>query len=138
MTDNTRVNDLQNKLLQAMDIINAQALNSIAFDKTIICTIESDTYRKDGKYDVSDGSKIFTAFSSDTSLRSGDNVYVTIPEGNYENQKIIIGKKTDETAKPFVFTTPFDNIYDMTDNIVAGKVEDGALVANALNSYSKE
>lgn len=138
MTDNTRVNDLQNKLLQAMDIINAQALNSIAFDKTIICTIESDTYRKDGKYDVSDGSKIFTAFSSDTSLRSGDNVYVTIPEGNYENQKIIIGKKTDETAKPFVFTTPFDNIYDMTDNIVAGKVEDGALVANALNNYGKE
>lgn len=138
MTDNTRVNDLQNKLLQAMDIINAQALNSIAFDKTIICTIESDTYRKDGKYDVSDGSKIFTAFSSDTSLRSGDNVYVTIPEGNYENQKIIIGKKTDETAKPFVFITPFDNIYDMTDNIVAGKVEDGALVANALNNYGKE
>lgn len=138
MTDNTRVNDLQNKLLQAMDIINAQALNSIAFDKTIICTIESDTYRKDGKYDVSDGSKIFTAFSSDTSLRSGDNVYVTIPEGNYENQKIIIGKKADETAKPFVFTTPFDNIYDMTDNIVAGKVEDGALVANALNNYGKE
>lgn len=138
MTDNTRVNDLQNKLLQAMDIINAQALNSIAFDKTIICTIESDTYRKDGKYDVSDGSKIFTAFSSDTSLRTGDNVYVTIPEGNYENQKIIIGKKTDETAKPFVFTTPFDNIYDMTDNIVAGKVEDGALVANALNNYGKE
>ena len=39
MADNTRVNDLQDKLLKAMDILNAQALNSISFDKTITCTI---------------------------------------------------------------------------------------------------
>ena len=31
MADNTRVNELQDKLLKAMDILNAQALNSISF-----------------------------------------------------------------------------------------------------------
>lgn len=135
MADNTRVNELQEKLLQAMDILNAHALNGMSFDKTITCTIEDDTYKKEGKYTVNDGSKIFTAYSSNTLYRAKDMVYVTIPQGNYENQKMIIGKKADDTAKPFVFTTPFDTIFDMTDNIVAGKVQQGALTANAIDKY---
>ena len=85
MTDNTRVNELQDKLLKAMDILNAQALNSISFDKTITCTIETDIDKKNGKYEVSDGSTIFTAYSTDERYRIGDIVYVTIPQGNYEN-----------------------------------------------------
>ena len=104
MADNTRVNELQDKLLKAMDILNAQALNSISFDKTITCKIETDKDKKDGKYEVSDGNRIFTAYSSDTRLRSGDTVYVTVPEGNFENQKMIIGKKTADNDKPFNFT----------------------------------
>ena len=79
MADNTRVNELQDKLLQAMDILNAQALNSISFDKTITCTIENDENKKDGKYEVSDGSIIFTAYSIDERYRNGDVVYVIIP-----------------------------------------------------------
>ena len=104
MADNTRVNDLQDKLLKAMDILNAQALNSISFDKTITCTIENDKDKKDGKYEVSDGNRIFTAYSNDIKLRIGDTVYVTVPEGNFENQKMIIGKKTTDNDKPFNFT----------------------------------
>ena len=42
MSDNTRVNDIQNKILQAMDIVNHQALSAIAYDKTILCTITND------------------------------------------------------------------------------------------------
>ena len=138
MVNNTRVNELQNKLLQAMDIINAHALNNINFDKTITCTIEDDTYKKEGKYEVSDGSKFFMAYTNDTKLRKNDVVYVTIPQGNFENQKMIIGKKTSETDTPFVFTTPFDTIFDMTDNITLGNISQGALIANALNKYGNE
>lgn len=138
MADNTRVNELQEKLLQAMDILNAHALSGMSFDKTITCTIEDDTYKKEGKYTVNDGSRIFTAYSTDTKLRSKDTVYVTVPQGNFENQKMIIGKKADDTEKPFVFTTPFDTIFDMTDNIVASKVQEGSLIANAINKYGNE
>ena len=113
MADNTRINDLQEKLLQAMDILNAKALSEVSFDKTVVCTIEDDTDKEQGKYLVSDGVKTFTAYTSDTKLRNKDNVYVTIPEGNFENQKIIIGKKLDEQTKPFVFTSPFDTIFDI-------------------------
>lgn len=134
MADNTRVNELQDKLLKAMDILNAQALNSISFDKTITCTIEIDTDKKEGKYEVNDGNRIFTAYSSDTKLRSGDTVYVTIPEGNFENQKMIIGKKTADNAKPFNFTQPFDTFFDMTGNILGENIGN-ELIANALNKY---
>ena len=137
MNDYTRVNELQDKLLQAMDILNAKALRDIQFDKTILCSIEDDSERKDGKYIVNDGSRIFTAYSIDTSFRNGNNVYVTIPEGNYENQKMIIGKQTNTTEAPITFTTPFETIFDMTDNVVLG-AQNGSLIANALDQYSKE
>lgn len=135
MADNTRVNELQDKLLKAMDILNAQALNSISFDKTITCKIETDKDKKDGKYEVNDGNRIFTAYSSDTRLRSGDTVYVTVPEGNFENQKMIIGKKTADNDKPFNFTQPFDTFFDMTGNILGENVGN-ELIANAINQYN--
>ena len=134
MADNTRVNELQDKFLKAMDILNAQALNSISFDKTITCKIENDKDKKDGKYEVNDGSKIFTAYSIDTRFRSGDTVYVTIPEGKFENQKMIIGKKTSETEKPFNFIQPFDTIFDKTGNIV--QPVKGELVANDIETQN--
>lgn len=122
MADNTRVNELQEKLLKAIDILNAQALNSISFDKTITCKIESDKDKKDGKYEVNDGNRIFTAYSTDTSFRTGDTVYVTVPEGKFENQKMIIGKKTADNDKPFNFTQPFDTFFDMTGNLAVGAI----------------
>lgn len=137
MTDNTRVNELQDKLLKAMDILNAQALNSISFDKTIICKIENDKDKKEGKYEVSDGNTVFTAYSSDTKLQSGDVVYVTIPEGNFENQKMIIGKKTADNDKPFNFVQPFDTFFDMTGNL-AGEIGEFGLVANDIMPEHKE
>lgn len=136
MVDNTRINDLQNKLLQAMDIINAKALQDISYDRTIVCTIEDDTHREEGKYSVNDGSRIFIAYTNDTRLKNKDTVYVTIPQGNYDNQKIIIGKRTVETEKPYTFVEPFDSLFDMTDNIVK-KANNGALIANALNKYGQ-
>ena len=136
MADNTRVNELQDKLLKAMDILNAQALNSISFDKTITCTIENDENKKDGKYEVNDGSTIFTAYSTDERYRNGDVVYVTIPQGDYENQKMIVGKKTSETEKPFNFVTPFDSFFSMTGNLAATASSAG-LVANDIMDKTK-
>lgn len=129
MVDNTKVNELQEKLLKAMDIVNAQALSSVAYDKTIICTIEKDDEAKNGKYEVTDGSTFFEAYSSDTSLKAGTQVYVIVPEGNFENQKMILGKKTSKTEQPFVYKRPFDNFFPMTENL-AIQATDGALRAN--------
>lgn len=133
--DLTRVNEIQDKILQAIGIVNSQALASLQYDKTIVCTIVNDKDRKEGKYDVSDGAMVFTAYSTDIKLRKNNSVYVTIPQGNYENQKIIIGKKTTETEKPFVFTQPFDTIFDMTDDLIIDDNE-YSLLANEENNVN--
>lgn len=132
MADSTRINELQDKLLQAMDIVNAKALNAISYDKTITCTIETNKNKKEGCYEVSDGSTIFTAYSSMTNLAVGTSVYVTIPNGDFSNQKMIIGKVTTTSSEPFIFTTPFDTIFDMTNNMVDEDVS-GSLLANGKN-----
>ena len=68
---------------------------------------------------MSNGAQEFTAYSTVTNYSVNNTVYVTIPNGNYENQKIIIGKKTSNTDKPFVFTTPFDTMVDLTGNTIS-------------------
>lgn len=132
--DNTKSNEYSQKILEAMDIIAQSKINSISFDKTITCTITNDEKRKEGEYEVSNGISKFKAYSQDNSYRKDDVVYVTIPEGNYDNQKMIIGKKTDEDIKPYVFQMPFDTIFDMTGNLAAADgqqpLETGALLAN--------
>lgn len=116
-----------------MAILNAEAMKAISFDKTIICKIEDNSMRKEGKYYVSNGSNSFYAFSDKLDYRKGMSVYVTIPEGDYNNQKIIIGEKRAENEKPQIFMTPFDNLFDMTGNILLEKEQKGilgSLVAN--------
>lgn len=139
----TQVNSYQDKLLEAMSIISSQLISSIPYDKTITCTIINDEEKDKGKYKVTNGEATFDAYSSDTKLKVDDVVYVTIPEGNYDNQKIIQGKKTSKEEKPFVFTTPFDTILDLTDNLITNKANEGyifetksSLIAN--NGYITE
>ena len=134
--DNTKSNEYSEKILEAIDIIAQSKINSISFDKTITCTITNDEKRKEGEYEVSDGSTKFKAYSQDDGYRNDDVVYIIIPEGKYTNQKMILGKKTDDTIKPFVFKMPFDNIFDMTGNMIAEK-PNGILLANDVE-YDQE
>ena len=55
MADSTKINQLQEKLLEANSIITNKIIEGISFDKTITCTIIDDTYKKEGKYTVSNG-----------------------------------------------------------------------------------
>lgn len=70
------------------------ALNSMSTDQTILCTIENTNEAESGKYVVSYNSIIFNAFTDNNKIYSvGDNVYVLIPQGDYNEQKIILCKK---------------------------------------------
>ena len=119
MSNNTTINNISDNILGAMAIVGESIVNSISFDKTISCTITNDEKREQGEYEVSNGTTKFYAYSSNDNYRKDDVVYVTIPEGNYDNQKIIIGKKTSESLKPITYAEPFDSIFDMTGNIIS-------------------
>ena len=129
---------------EAVDTIVQERLTHVSFDKTILCTIVDDTNRSRGLYTVTENDNIkFEAYSSDTSYRKGNNVYVQNPGGDWNQQKIIISKKTTDTIEPYTYQEPLSHLVDITGNIVNGNPSAG-LIANAktdevvINPYKDE
>lgn len=122
-------------LCQAIEIVTSSVVNGISYDKTIECTIVGDSDRKNGKYIVLNNTSKFEAYSSVTTYRTDDTVYVSIPDNNYDNQKFIIGKKVSDSQTPFNFTTPFDTILDLTNNIVLGSTFAGLVANGEMETY---
>lgn len=118
----------------AVDTIVQERLTHVSYDRTILCTIVDDTERAQGLYTVTENdSTKFIAYSSDTSYRNGQNVYVQIPGGDWNQQKIIVAKKSDNTIEPYVYQKPFSSLVDITGNVISNslKVNGTGLIANA-------
>ena len=112
--------DYNEIICTAIDTIVSSKLEGLQFDITKLCLIEDDSQSTKGKYVVSDGSVKYEAYSTDTSLKKGNNVQVTIPNGDYNKQKTIIGKVVAADTTPFKYTSPLDTMIKITDNIFAG------------------
>lgn len=128
-------NNYSELFCQAIDTIVTERLNAVVFDKTVLCTIVDDSKRKEGRYVVTETNSQtkFEAFSSNTDYRNNTNVYVTIPEGDMNQAKFIIGKKnTDDKLDSYTYTRPFDTIVDVSGNLISTEIpiENTGLVAN--------
>lgn len=124
--------DIAEQICLAIDQIVSKKLESIKYDSTIVATIIDNTYAKEHKYTCSNGSAQFIAFSKDNSYKINDSVQVIIPNNDYDEQKIIIGKYVAKDDKPYVFTQPFETIIDVSSNLIIDNKEtiSGALLAN--------
>ena len=93
------MNDLGEIFCEAVDTIIKERIAEISFDKTVLCEIIDDSRRDKGQYIVimNDTAK-FEAYSTDTSYRNRQAVYVQIPGGDWNQQKIIIGRKVDDNV----------------------------------------
>lgn len=109
--------NLSENIFRAMDTIVTERLKSLEFDKTVSCTIV-ETYSDDKtKYFVTDGSSKFYAYALDgNTYKEKQSVLVTIPNGNYENQKTIIGKVDDKMNK-LSYIRAKDKFLSVTDNL---------------------
>ena len=128
--------DYSEALCESMKIISESVLEKVKFDKTIECTITDDSLRAQGTYRVSDGSVEFTAYSETTTYRNNTVVYVTIPNNDYDNDKIITGKKVKGSdVEPFIYNFPFNSLVDVTGNLVPQDEDEGGLLANLPATY---
>lgn len=128
--------DYSEALCQSMKIISESVLESVKFDKTIECAIVDDSQRAQGTYRVSDGSVEFTAYSETTTYRNNTVVYVTIPNNDYDNDKIITGKKVKGSdVEPFIYNFPFNSLVDVTGNLIPQDEDEGGLLANLPAIY---
>lgn len=96
-------------IFTAIDLIVGKRLEEISYDITKPYTIKE--VKENGEYVVYDTSMVFTAYSTED-YKVDDRVYVTIPNGDFNATKIIIGKEKEygETGKPYDYVSPEEAI----------------------------
>ena len=121
---------------EATSVIVEEMLKALHFDQTIIGTIVDDSEKTNGKYRISYNSVVFDAYSANTSLFKGDNVYVQIPNGDWSEQKMILSKKIDKNSEDrVVYYDPFDSFVDITNNLITTNTGQISLVANGEDEF---
>ena len=101
------------ELFGSMSTITQQELNSVQFDRTVVAKIVKRYEDSQTKYQVSTDSLKFDAYAQSDSARyaEGSSVYILIPDGDYSNNKLILGKYGEEDSSPkLLFTSPLDQI----------------------------
>lgn len=99
-----------NNLCQAIEIIANNVVQGLNYDKTILCTITNIDKAKQGQYTVSDGSSTYIAYSSIKTYKLNTQVYVLIPNGDYNQQKMIVGDYSTSSSEDKGYSLPIDTI----------------------------
>ena len=122
--------DYQNDLFKSIDLITQSAINKLQVNKTITCRIIDNSNATYGEYLVSDGSTTYTAYDkSKEEYEVDEQVYVLVPNGDYNNQLTILGRIVSENSKPFNWVSPMENYLNATDALINIENET-ALIAN--------
>ena len=124
-------NTAMENLFKAIDIITAERLSNLGYDRTIKATILDDSNAANGKYILTDGSSQFEAHCDANTIYKKDMiVYVIIPEGNWDNEKLIVGKYSNQGDDYYNYANPSDDFLDVTHNLISD-VSAQSLLANA-------
>ena len=115
---------------EAVDTIIKQRIEAIPYDSTYLCVIIDDKDRASGKYRVRKDQVEFDAYSSVTTYSKNMNVYVQVPNGDWNEQKLIVSQKVDAKTKPITYVSPFDSFVDITGNLITQTPSPSGLIAN--------
>lgn len=100
--------DYQNSLFQSIDTIVSARIANLPYDQTIECDIIDNINAADGEYIVQYQAAKFNAYSENKTFEIGDRVYVQVPKGDFNQDKIIISKKKIELVNT-VSKMPFSD-----------------------------
>lgn len=126
--------DYSEILMQSMDVLVNKRLSDLQFDKTIICTIVDASNAEKGEYEVTDGATTFTAYSKDVTFKEEDSVYITIPNGDYGNQKLIVGKHVGQ-GESLTYISPLDTFINITGDL-CNFTSTASLLANSMTTVT--
>lgn len=129
------INNYSEQLFQSIDNIVSQRLNEVTFDKTEICTITAIDENYVGKYTVSNEAGLtYDAYATDEDQRYSENqrIYVTVPNGDYTQRKIIIGHYLGDEIPKNLYTNPFDHLVVSSKYHFINNEEE-----NSLKAYAK-
>lgn len=122
--------DIIEDVLGAIDIISQAKLNDMKFNKTDLCTIEKVVNKEKGEYLVASGAMKYTAWAQgEATYREGNSVYVLVPNGDYNVEKIIVGRYSASDSGVVETLSPLDVVMNMSGELVSDSSEK-ELVAN--------
>ena len=135
------MNTIAEQLLSAIDTVVDGHISQLKFDKTIQAEIEKIVNLDTGEYKIKyTGSSNISAFANDlkTKYKVGDIVYVTVPEGDFSNKKLITGMATSSALTYGQMLELENSIEEVSQNLVnksiSGGVVAGAPTSNTLGS----
>ena len=97
----------------------------------ILAYLEEIIDKDKGRYLVSYTNTKFEAHSlNENKYAVGNQVYVEIPNGDWNERKFIKAKKTEDETIPVNYQYPFDRYVDITGNILKNVDISGMLMAN--------
>lgn len=117
----------------AIDIIVSEKLKALKFDVTKVCTIVSNIYKDLGRYTVQEENIKYEAYSTNKDYAVDDVVLVTIPNGDYSMQKMIVSKAAydNDLMSSVGYVSPLEQMLDFTGNIVP-EAKEFSLLANDI------
>lgn len=126
-------NQAMESLLQAIDIIaDKRAKENTAYNQTVICYITDNSHaEKQGYYTVSNDTLTFDAYSDNPSYKVGAYVRVTIPNGDYSQQKYIEGLYAYNDGEALTYVSPLDTFLDAAD-LIDQRASADTLVSGAI------
>lgn len=138
----------QENILQAVDMVVSQRLHEMSFDKTIVCRVENDENTKKGEYTVSYQAMTMVVYAAnpEEEYKKGQDVYVTVPQGDFNLRKIIIGYVSPSEIPTYLYTNPMKYLVKLSDNLIADEAilnsenSSAAAINNSiiLRDYSEE
>lgn len=126
----TNSSQLQETILKAIDAVVTQRNNDLKLDKTITGIVKKNVGTKHGnplyQIEYSGGIIEAVAQNSEDIYSPHTSVYVLVPQGNFSNEKIIIGRASSIST-------------DRSSSVVAAAVNNYSIIgANLLESLDDE
>lgn len=130
--------DLVENLFKSIDTIVNKRIENLPYDKTIIAHIEDNSQASKGKYVVNDGTSSFDAYSENTTYQINENVYVNVPQGDFQKQKTITGKyiPDENNTVSYNYISPMENFVNVTGNLINVNQDTWQLITNGDSEHS--
>ena len=112
--------DYENSFIEAVQTLINSSVADLAFDKTIKATIcEKTADEANGRYKAKYNDSKITVFASDPTLkyRVGQQVWVSVPNGDFENDKYIVGT-VDKLGASYGSSDPEYGVDIITKNLL--------------------
>ena len=133
------INNIENAVLDAIDILIKNSVDSLAFDKTIRAKVLECLDESLGKYQVRYQDSTFVAYAQDIKKKynRGAEVYVILHSSDFEKDASILGT-VSKTGADFLNIIPEENKYSVLGNNIIKQQKEKGLCSYFPNSVLSE